>query len=124
MYSTEYQIRERSALRRKGEVCFLASWVLIGRPNLVQKAQVSGEKPADCDTNCKFPCFIYLPMLLCNDISSIIASPSPADSLVRSRKDGAAEPVELGQNPDGDEVAVFDVHAILPQFVVEVTLKQ
>jgi hypothetical protein len=47
-----------------------------------------------------------------------------ADSLVRSRKDGAAEPVEQGQNPDGDEVAVFDVQAILPQFVVEVTLKQ
>ena len=46
------------------------------------------------------------------------------DSLVRSRQDGAAEPVREGENPDGDEVAVFDVHSILPQFIVELTLKK
>ena len=72
MYSTEYQITERCASRPKGEVCFLASWVLVGRPNLVQKAQVNGGKPTDCDTNCKLLRFIYLLTLSRNDIAFIV----------------------------------------------------
>jgi len=45
--------------------------------------------------------------------------------LVRSQiGDMPAQPVNDGDNPDGDELCVFDVLAVLPQFVVEVTLKK
>jgi hypothetical protein len=48
---------------------------------------------------------------------------SSADALVRSQFEGPAQPV-AHENPDGDELVVFDTLAILPQFVVEVTLKK
>ena len=48
---------------------------------------------------------------------------SSADALVRSQLEGPALPV-AHENPDGDELVVFDTLAILPQFVVEVTLKK
>ena len=55
------------------------------------------------------------------------AHPSPfiADVLVRSQEgeNTPARVVSPGQTADGDEVVVFDPRAILPQFVVEVTLK-
>jgi hypothetical protein len=38
--------------------------------------------------------------------------------------DQPAQPVNAGENPDGDELCVFDVLAVLPQFLVEVTLKK
>lgn len=47
------------------------------------------------------------------------------DALVRSQiGDSAAKPVVEGEHPDGDELCVFDVLTVLPQFVVEVTLKK
>jgi hypothetical protein len=47
------------------------------------------------------------------------------DALVRSQVgDSPALPVNDGENPDGDELCVFDVLAVLPQFVVEVTVKK
>jgi hypothetical protein len=47
------------------------------------------------------------------------------DALVRSQiGNSAAKPVVEGEHPDGDELCVFDVLTVLPQFVVEVTLKK
>jgi hypothetical protein len=65
MYSSEYQINERTAKRPAGEVCILASWVLIGQPHLVQKAQVDGEKQAGCDTHCTLSSFFIFLLQLC-----------------------------------------------------------
>ncbi len=51
MYSTVYQA-DRLAVRNVGEVCFLACWVLVGRPHLLKKAQIGADKHADSDSHC------------------------------------------------------------------------
>jgi hypothetical protein len=51
MYSSVYQA-DRLAVRNVGEVCFLACWVLVGRPHVLKKAQIGADKQADSDSHC------------------------------------------------------------------------
>jgi hypothetical protein len=80
----------RSATGAVGKICVMVSWVLIGTPHAQKTKEVGRDREPHHTTH-------Y--------------------ALVHTTQPIATKP--MGTKPDGDEICIFDVNAILPQFVVE-----
>jgi hypothetical protein len=87
-YAHWYQ-GSRTAVGAVGSICFLMSWVLIGKPQLMSKVDIGCSQTPGATTH-------Y--------------------AVTRRTRPAQESPTEM---PDGDEIVSFDDAQSLPQFVVE-----
>ena len=96
MYCSQYQPTvARKTPGKAGEICFLASWVILGHPCLKKHA----------DNGCALqPGF------------------DSHYALVRQQESIFDDQGNVAQLPDGDEIVIFEPNHVLPQFVIEMNM--